>query len=125
MVLVTGAAGFIGFHVSVALVTQWRASVVGIDTFTPYYDVQLKKDRADELVKAGVSMYRGDVCDKTLLQFLFRKYNFSHVVHMAAQAGVRHSMESPQQYLNNINCFLSLLEVVRVHQVTTGLLWLG
>ncbi len=119
VVLVTGAAGFIGFHVSVALVTQWGATVVGVDTFTPYYDVQLKKDRANELVKAGASMYRGDVCDKMFLQFLFAKYNFSSVVHLAAQAGVRHSMTAPHHYLhNNINCFLSLLEVVKGHQVT-------
>ena len=67
-------------------------------------------------------MYRGDICDKTLLQFLFKKYNFSHVVHMAAQGGVRHSMKVPHEYLGNVNCFLSLLEVVRDHQVTTELL---
>ena len=119
VVLVTGAAGFIGYHVCAALAKEGGVTVVGVDIFSPYYDVQLKRDRASELVKAGVSLYRGDVCDRTLLQFLFNKYNFSHVVHLAAQAGVRHSMKTPQHYLhNNINCFLSLLETIKSHQVT-------
>ena len=92
---------------------------MGVDSFSPYYDVQLKKDRANELVKAGVSMYRGDICDKTFLEFLFSKYNLSCVVHMAAQAGVRHSMEAPQHYIhNNIDCFVGLLELLRGRQVT-------
>ena len=115
----TGAAGFIGYHVSMALVTEWGTRVVGVDTFSRYYDIQLKKDRASRLVKAGVSMYRGDVCDKTLLQFLFSKFNFSCVIHLAAQAGVRHSMTAPQHYLhNNVDCFLRLLEAITPHQVT-------
>lgn len=119
VVLVTGAAGFIGFHVSLALVAKWGATVVGIDMFTEYYDVQLKRDRASELIKAGVSMYRGDVCDQMFISFLFDKFNFTSVIHLAAQAGVRHSMSNPITYLhNNIKCFTALLEVIRTHQVT-------
>lgn len=118
MVLVTGAAGFIGFHVSLGLVSEWEASVVGVDTFTEYYDVQLKKDRANELIKAGVSMYRGDACDQLFLSYLFEKFNFTSIVHMAAQAGVRHSMHDPLSYVgNNVKCFISLLQVLKRYQV--------
>lgn len=119
VVLVTGAAGFIGYHVSLALVAEWGARVVGVDLFTDYYDTQLKKDRASELVKAGVSIYRGDVCDQAFLSYLFEKFNFTSVVHLAAQAGVRHSMRNPATYLdNNIKCFVSLLEVLRNYKVS-------
>ena len=120
VILVTGAAGFIGFHVSQALVSVWGAKVVGLDSFSDYYDVELKKDRADELVKAGATMYRGDMCDQVFLKSLFERYNFTSVVHLAAQAGVRHSMEDPVTYLqNNVQCFSSLLEVMRRHKVRT------
>lgn len=115
----TGAAGFIGYHVSLSLREQWGAEVVGVDLFTDYYDVQLKEDRASELLGAGVRVYRGDVCDRTLLDGLFARFNFTLVVHLAAQAGVRHSMEEPVAYLhNNVRCFVSLLEVLRGHKVS-------
>lgn len=110
-VLVTGSAGFIGYHVSRALVEQWGATVVGLDNFNDYYDVQLKKDRTNELIKLGVRQYRGDVCDSTLLSHLFSKYEFTDVVHLAAQAGVRHSLKEPLSFVQaNVQCFLTLLD---------------
>jgi UDP-glucuronate 4-epimerase len=114
VVLVTGAAGFIGFHVSKQLVGEEDISqVVGLDSFNAYYDVQLKKDRASHLFNMGVKVYRGDVCDSQLLHHLFIKYNFTDVVHMAAQAGVRYSLEDPQAYVSaNYECFISLLDLL-------------
>lgn len=118
VVLVTGAAGFIGFHVSKTLATEWKARVVALDTFNAYYDVQLKKDRASVLVTEGVDVYRGDVCDQSLIIYLFQKYNFTGVIHLAAQAGVRHSMKDPLHYLNNnVRCFARLLEILKTRQV--------
>ena len=118
----TGAAGFIGYHVSLALVREWGARVVGLDLFTDYYDVQLKKDRGSELVKVGVELCRGDVCDRVFLEYLFAKFNFTFVVHLAAQAGVRHSMQDPVSYVrNNVQCFLTLLQVLRGQKVSSNL----
>lgn len=118
----TGAAGFIGFHVSNALATQWRATVVGVDSYTESYDVQLKWDRTNELIKAGVHMYRGDVCDQTLLSFLFEKFNFTSVVHLAAQAGVRYSLEHPLHFIHsNIECYITLLNLIKAHKVSSHL----
>lgn len=117
-VLVTGSAGFIGFHVSRALVEQWGATVVGLDNFNDYYDIQLKKDRTNEIVRAGVRVYRGDVCDSTLLSHLFSKYQFTDVIHLAAQAGVRHSLEQPVNYIQaNVQCFLTLLDTLAHQEV--------
>ena len=119
MVLVTGSAGFIGYHVSHALVERWGATVVGLDNFNDYYDVQLKKDRTNKLIRAGVRVYRGDVCDSTLLSHLFSKYGFTDVVHLAAQAGVRHSLEQPINYIEaNVQCFLTLLDTITHQKVS-------
>jgi hypothetical protein len=122
LVLVTGSAGFIGYHVSRALVEQWGATttVVGLDNFNDYYDVQLKKDRTNELIRAGVRVYRGDVCDSALLSHLFSKYRFTDVVHLAAQAGVRHSLKQPVDYIQaNVQCFLTLLDTITHQKVSS------
>ena len=115
-ILVTGSAGFIGYHVCRALTEQWKATVVGLDNFNDYYNVQLKEDRTSELIKLGVQVYRGDVCDSTLLSHLFSKYEFTDVVHLAAQAGVRHSLDQPLTFVHaNVRCFLTLLDAL-THQ---------
>ena len=134
----TGAAGFIGFHIAKQLVEGWGVGrVVGIDSFNEYYDVQLKKDRASYLLQVGVEVifwgclifvtalvcgqvYRGDVCDGEVLQHLFAEYNFTDVVHMAAQAGVRYSLEDPQAYVSaNYECFICLLDSIQKYPVCT------
>lgn len=119
IILVTGAAGFIGYHISRALINQWGANVIGLDSYTQYYDVQLKRDRSNELIKTGATLYRGDVCDRVLLSYLFKRYNFTDVVHMAAQAGIRHSLDQPTTYAHiNIQCFLALLDTLREFNVS-------
>ena len=92
--------------------------VVGLDIFSPYYDVRLKRDRASKLVELGVHMYQADLCHREFLMHLFAKYGFTHVVHMAAQAGVRHSLEEPAAYIRaNVQCFTTLLDVLAEHKV--------
>eukprot|EP01134_Creolimax_fragrantissima_P000315 CFRG0315T1 len=113
VVLVTGAAGFIGMHLAMKL-HEKKHFAVGIDNFNSYYDVHLKRDRAFELHKANIPVHLVDVCDDKKLHELFKKYKFTHVAHMAAQAGVRYSLKNPLAYVRaNVQCFTNLLEVVR------------
>jgi nucleoside-diphosphate-sugar epimerase len=120
-VLVTGAAGFIGSALARSLalpgpdgVPKVR-DVVGLDNFNDYYSPALKRARAARTqADSGVVVVDGDVCDGDLLTALFDTHNFTHVVHLAAQAGVRYSIKHPQSYVrNNVECFVTLAEVVR------------
>jgi len=112
-ILITGIAGFIGFHVAQRL-RSLQHTVVGIDTFSPYYDVQLKKDRASLLRHENVTIYHQAVEDQKKLEALIQNEQISHIIHLAAQAGVRYSLHHPQSYIRaNIDGFLSVLEVGR------------
>jgi UDP-glucuronate 4-epimerase len=117
-ILVTGSAGFIGFHVAAALLKAGH-TVVGLDNFNDYYTVQLKRDRHALLEKqAGYTGNAGDLCDYPALQELFRKHQFDRVCHLAAQPGVRYSITHPFVYHKfNSEGFLNLLEVCRHHKV--------
>ncbi len=114
-VLITGAAGFVGFHLARFL--QARGDrVLGIDNFNDYYQPQLKRDRARELSHSGIRTIDGDITDPLLLQDALVKHNTTHVVHLAAQAGVRYSIVNPQAYVTaNITGFLNILEACRHH----------
>jgi nucleoside-diphosphate-sugar epimerase len=113
-VLVTGAAGFIGMHASRAL-HDAGAEVVGVDNFEPYYDVALKEARV--AVLGGLPRFafrRVDLADAAATAALFRDGGFSHVVHLAAQPGVRYSLVNPAAYVrNNIDAFGHILEGCR------------
>lgn len=112
-ILITGAAGFIGFHLAKYLHKRGD-HVIGLDNFNPYYDPQLKRDRAHVLAKEGVAVISGDLSQKDLLQDLIVKNDTTHFVHLAAQAGVRYSLEDPQAYVTaNISGFLNVLEACR------------
>lgn len=117
--LVTGVAGFIGYHTALTLAAQWRGVVVGVDNFAPSSDPQLKRDRVYELSKSpGIHLYRGDICDKSFLLYLFNRFNFSRVVHLAAETGVRRSLNQPLPYLhNNVRCFVTLLDILKSYHV--------
>ena len=112
-ILITGAAGFIGYHLSKKLFSQDDCElIVGIDNLNDYYDINLKIDRKSQLEKnAKFIFYKLDLLDKDGLKGLFDQYNFDIVINLAAQAGVRYSIMQPQKYIDsNINGFLNLLE---------------
>jgi UDP-glucuronate 4-epimerase len=116
-VLVTGAAGFIGMHVARALASA-GVPVVGVDNFDPYYDVSLKEARIATLRSlAAFAFERVDLADGDACAALFAR-RFDAVVHLAAQPGVRHSLEHPQAYVrNNLVAFGHVLEGCRHHGV--------
>ena len=114
-ILVTGAAGFIGFH-TVYQLLQRGETVVGLDNLNDYYDVQLKKDRLQELDNfENFSFVKGDISDREgLTKIWSEKGPFRRVIHLAAQAGVRYSLEDPYSYINS-NCMghLTIMEMCR------------
>lgn len=113
-VLVTGAAGFIGYHLSEKLLARGD-TVVGYDSVNDYYDVSLKEARLARLAKKpGFRMVRGDLADKAAVVELFSKNRFDRVIHLAAQAGVRYSLEHPEAYVDsNLVGFVNILEACR------------
>jgi len=117
-VLVTGSAGFIGFHLSKKLL-DLGYGVVGIDNLNPYYDVGLKKARLDLLKPHKKFRFiKGDIQDLPTLQRLFEENHFTRICNLAAQAGVRHSLKDPFSYQkSNIEGFLNLLEMARAFRV--------
>lgn len=117
-VLVTGAAGFIGFHLCRRLLDEGH-SVVGIDNLNDYYSVTLKKDRLALLMdESNFTFSSIDIVSQPNLQDLFLQYRFSHVVNLAAQAGVRYSIENPSSYIqSNLVGFWNILECCRRTEV--------
>jgi UDP-glucuronate 4-epimerase len=113
-VLVTGAAGFIGFHLTQRLLAEGRR-VVGIDALNSYYDPKLKEARLAMLSsQPGFSFRKLDLADRAAMKALFAEYRFPAVVHLAAQAGVRYSLENPHAYVDaNLEGFINVLEGCR------------
>jgi UDP-glucuronate 4-epimerase len=112
-VLVTGAAGFIGMHCTKRLLARGD-SVVGVDNLSPYYSVQLKKDRLAQLKHPAFSFHELDIADAGSLQQVFEKHKPQAVLNLAAQAGVRYSLENPAAYIQtNLVGFANVLECCR------------
>src|SRR5215475_5575802 len=122
-ILVTGAAGFIGFHVAWRLLEDGR-DVIGIDSLNTYYDPTLKEARLAELARHGkFRFHKLDLGDRDGMAALFADHGFAEVIHLAAQAGVRHSLSAPHDYVDsNITGFLNVLEGCR-HGRTRHLLY--
>jgi UDP-glucuronate 4-epimerase len=117
-ILVTGAAGFIGYHLSEKLLARGDA-VTGLDNLNDYYDVSLKEARLARLQKLpGFTFVKADLQDRTALEALFSDNDFDAVINLAAQAGVRYSLENPHTYIDsNIVGFTNILECCRYHDI--------
>ncbi len=113
-VLLTGAAGFIGFHLSQRMLSRGDA-VTGVDNLNPYYDPRLKEARLDLLrQQSGFEFVREDLRDRGAVERLFARHHFERVIHLAAQAGVRHSLTHPHDYIDsNLVAFMNILEGCR------------
>ena len=118
VILVTGAAGFIGFHIADRLLSD-GAQVIGLDNLNDYYDVSLKEARLRRLMTSpGFRFERLDVADSRSIHSLFAARKPEYVIHLAAQAGVRYSLINPHAYVSsNVEGFLSILEACRAHPV--------
>ena len=118
-ILVTGCAGFIGFHTCLKLVKLTRNKVFGIDNINNYYDVDLKKSRLNKLKKNKNFFFKKiDISKKKSLDSFFKKNKFKIVINLAAQAGVRYSILNPDTYFqNNILGFYNVLDVSRIYKV--------
>ncbi|XP_060213505.1 UDP-glucuronate 4-epimerase 6-like [Lycium barbarum] len=122
-VLVTGSAGFVGSHCSLALKKRGDG-VLGIDNFNSYYDPSLKRARQNMLAKHDIFIVEGDINDVSLLGKLFDIVPFTHVLHLAAQAGVRYAMQNPLSYISsNVNGFVTVLEVAKSANPQPAIVW--
>jgi UDP-glucuronate 4-epimerase len=117
-ILVTGAAGFIGFHVTVKLLELGRR-VIGVDNFNSYYDVRLKNSRWSQLKNhEGFYGRRADLADRRAIFKLCDENEPTHIIHLGAQAGVRYGIENPEAYTNsNLVGFMNILEAARALKV--------
>ena len=125
-IFITGAAGFIGSNLVKRLFRDLKsATIVGVDNMNAYYDVSLKEYRVKELSTLSAqcpdirwSFVQGDIADKATIDRLFDDYHFDVVVNLAAQAGVRYSIENPDAYIqSNLIGFYNILEACRNHPV--------
>jgi UDP-glucuronate 4-epimerase len=116
-ILVTGAAGFIGFHVARRLLAE-GCSVVGLDNLNNYYDPALKQARLDILrAEARFSFVQAELAERSAIAALFGEHRFPTVIHLAGQAGVRHSIDHPHAYVDaNLEGFVNVLEGCRHHE---------
>ncbi len=117
-ILITGSAGFIGFHLSLKLLNKGN-TVIGVDNLNNYYDVSLKKNRNKILKKyTKYIFYKLDLKNKNQLNKVFKKNKIDCVINLAAQAGVRYSLINPKSYIeSNINGFFNLIETTKNYKV--------
>ena len=117
-ILITGGIGFIGYHLSIQLLKK-KYNVIGLDNINNYYNQALKMSRLEKLNKyPNFSFYKEDIFNKNKINDLFNKYKFDIVINLAAQAGVRYSIENPDAYIqSNIIGFYNILEACRHHKV--------
>ncbi|MGE5861458.1 MAG: NAD-dependent epimerase [Ignavibacteria bacterium] len=117
-ILITGAAGFIGYHLTQKL-CEMNYEVVGLDNLNDYYDIQLKENRLKQLkILQNFTFYKIDLIDRIGINSLFRNNKFDYIINLAAQAGVRYSLVNPYAYIeSNISGFLNILESCRNYPV--------
>ncbi len=117
-VLVTGCAGFIGYHLVNRLILN-KYNVVGIDNINNYYDIRLKKDRIKKLKEnKKFTFYKVDLKNYKKLNQIIKNYRIKYIIHLAAQAGVRYSIENPKSYFdNNLMGFFNILELSKLNKI--------
>jgi UDP-glucuronate 4-epimerase len=114
-VFITGIAGFIGFHLALALKKRGDL-VVGCDNFNSYYDPALKRKRSALLKREGIDVIEADICGTAPIERVVEEEGITHFVHLAAQAGVRHSLKDPGSYVHsNLDGFVQIMELCRRH----------
>lgn len=119
IIFLTGAAGFVGYHLAKSLHARGD-KVLGYDNFNDYYDVNLKRARAKDLKSLGIEVVEGDICNGDQLEDIMSALRPTHVAHLAAQAGVRYSIENPMAYVkSNLEGFVNILEACRRHPGTS------
>lgn len=112
-IFITGIAGFIGYHLALALKKRGDF-VIGCDNFNDYYDPALKRARATNLEQAKIPVHALDICETEEIEKLLHENQITHFVHLAAQAGVRHSIKNPEPYVaTNLRGFVAILELLR------------
>ena len=118
-ILITGAAGFIGFGISKYLLSSSNAKIIGIDNLNNYYSKKLKKDRFKELSKfKKFSFFNVNILDKKKLDKIFKIKKIDLIINLAAQAGVRYSLEKPNEFVdNNIQGFYNLIDVSKKYKI--------
>ncbi len=118
-ILITGCAGFIGYHISNHLIKNKKNNVYGIDNLNSYYDINLKKKRLSLLTKnSNFKFNKIDIINYQKLENFFLKKKIKVIIHLAAQAGVRYSINSPRTYVdNNITGFFNILEISRKYKI--------
>ncbi|MDF1742868.1 MAG: NAD-dependent epimerase/dehydratase family protein [Gimesia sp.] len=117
-ILVTGAAGFVGFHVASGLLSQGH-QVTGVDNLNSHYEVQLKRDRLGQLQHESLfQFHEADITDVEAMSRLFSQSSFDKVVHLAAEVGVRNSLQKPLEYVqSNVLGFVNILEQSRINKI--------
>ena len=115
-ILITGSAGFIGYHVAAELIKK-NYKIIGIDNLNSYYDKNLKLSRIKELKKISKNrknykFLKVDICNNSKLKKLFKSFKFKYVLHFAAQAGIRFSLKKPNEYIkSNLSGFFNILDL--------------
>merc|ERR1712039_1066918 len=113
VVLVTGAAGFVGFHCAQSLKKRGDG-VIGIDNMCAYYPVSIKESRVQALSEQGIHVFRADINERNLLSHIIAEYKVTHILALGAQAGVRYAAKDPGSYINsNVSGFMEILEAAR------------
>ena len=122
-ILVTGCAGFIGFHTVNFFLDKSKMQIIGIDNLNNYYDKNLKLSRLKELKKISnkkknYKFFKVDICNSRKLKNLFEKYKFKTILHFAAQAGIRFSLKKPEEYVkSNLSGFFNILDLSRKFKI--------
>lgn len=118
-ILITGCAGFIGYHIANKLISNSKYNIIGVDNVNNYYDVSLKKARLKKLsLNKNFIFFKLDINNKNKISNLCKKFNIKYIINLAAQAGIRYSYENPSEYFNaNLKGFFNILEVSRENNI--------